>query len=114
MDLYCQWDAVIQWHHRSLVLSANVQLCTWVTTTGEGHTKVPADTGYLTYCTAFSWFQKQVLCLTILLVNSDTGRSRCWYQIIYYCTIFAMIIYLRVPEIGPIPVPVRPAPPIVD
>ena len=29
----------------SLVLSANVQLCTWVTTTGEGHIKVPADTG---------------------------------------------------------------------
>ena len=35
-------------------------------------------------------------------------------QIIYYCTIFAMIMYLRVPEIGPTPVPVWPAPPIVD
>eukprot|EP01052_Picozoa_sp_SAG31_P061535 SAG31_NODE_20608_length_569_cov_1.582979_1_plen_54_part_00 len=35
-------------------------------------------------------------------------------QIIYYCTIFAMIIYLRVTEIGPRPVPVWPAPPIVD
>ena len=37
---------VIHWLNNSLVLVyIQVQLCTRATTTGEGHAKIPADTG---------------------------------------------------------------------